>query len=253
MLHRPSVKSADLALGSILCVIALVSIQSCKHEPPIRPHIEETGSTSTVNTWEPPPDTMSIVTCDPDTVYFAQSVGPLLASYCAGTSCHNNTSHRGNVRLYDYAHDRSEVVPGNPNGSALIQVIQSTGNGHMPPSNHLQLTADQVTLLRTWIQQGALNNSCVPTLCDTMNVTYSATIVPILNTFCTGCHAGASPSGGLDLTNYAAVHATAVEGSLEGSIQHITGYYSMPPTGGGLSPCRIEQILNWIAQGSPNN
>ena len=123
----------------------------------------------------------------------------------------------------------------------------------MPPYDHAQLDPGQIDDIMTWIQQGASNNSCEPSACDTVNVTYAGTVAPLIANMCTGCHSGPGPDGNIDLTTYTGVHAVAVLGTLSGAIQHQYGYSSMPPVGGGLSDCHIQQVLIWVQQGSPNN
>lgn len=235
--------------------VAVLSLGSCKHEPLVQP--EEGGGVIDTNTWVPPEDTIPQVVCDPDTVYFEQAILPLIVSNCTGVGsgsagCHNAAHHAEGVRLYDYTHIMQQVTPGNPNQSDLLtDGIWQNGNDQMPPSGPMD-PAD-IALIVTWIQQGAQNNSCVPTMCDTANVTYSATIAPTMSTFCTGCHGGSSPDGNIDLTTYAGLVPLVNDGRLAGSIQHQSGFSAMPPVGSGLSDCRINQVLDWIQMGAPNN
>lgn len=245
---------ADFFKSMVFLLGGLVLVEACKHEPLVTPE-DNTGSTDTGYAWVPPPDTMPpAVVCDPDSVFFEQTVQPLLASYCATEGCHDAITHEEGVRLYDYAHVMQQVQAGNPNNSDLLtDGIWENGNDQMPPNGEPQLTQDQIDLIVTWIQQGAQNNSCVPSTCDTTNVTFSGTIAPTLNTFCTGCHGGSSPDGGINLTSYAGVVPVVNDGTLAGAIQHSYGFSSMPPVGSGLSDCRINQVLDWIQMGAPNN
>ena len=89
--------------------------------------------------------------------------------------------------------------------------------------------------------------------CDTSGVvSYSAQIVPILNASCTqNCHNGTG--GGHDLTNYTAVNADAVGGSLYGSVAQNPPYQAMPQGGSKLSDCDIAKIKKWVDGGAPNN
>lgn len=89
------------------------------------------------------------------------------------------------------------------------------------------------------------------TSCDTTNVTYNGTIDPILNSYCTGCHSGSLPSGGITLTDYASVAALASSGALMNALTG-NGVPLMPPSG-SLSPCKIGQFQIWIRDGAPNN
>ena len=57
-----------------------------------------------------------------------------------------------------------------------------------------QLTIAEIDSIGQWISYGALNENCGE-VCDTINpVTFSGTIWPVMQTSCTGCHSGASPS-----------------------------------------------------------
>jgi len=191
--------------------------------------------------------------CSLDTVYFAQSVLPLLSSSCAQSGCHNGNSggDAGDYTLNTYAGILRLVQAGNAGGSTLISVVS---RGRMPPRGYTALTASQIALLSKWINQGALNNGCVASVCDTTQVTYSGTIAPIFQTYCTGCHSGSAPSGGgVDLTVYANVVAQANSGKLWGDVSHLNGYNAMPLGGASLSSCDLSKINAWIKAGTPNN
>jgi len=92
----------------------------------------------------------------------------------------------------------------------------------------------------------SLNNSC-----DTTNVTFSATITPVLNSYCTTCHSGSPPSGGITLTSYASVQAQASSGMLMNALNG-KGVPIMPLSG-SLPVCKIELFQIWIRNGMLNN
>jgi hypothetical protein len=87
--------------------------------------------------------------------------------------------------------------------------------------------------------------------CDTTNVTFSGTIVPILSSNCTSCHSGGAPSGSITLTSYANVQTIAASGMLMNSLKG-TGVPAMPFSG-SLSACKISQVQIWIKNGMLNN
>jgi hypothetical protein len=91
-----------------------------------------------------------------------------------------------------------------------------------------------------------LNNAC-----DTTNVTFSASIAPILNSYCTTCHSGSPPSGGITLTSYSSVLAQASSGMLMNALNG-KGVSIMPPSG-SLPACKTAQFQIWIRNGMPNN
>ena len=94
--------------------------------------------------------------------------------------------------------------------------------------------------------------------CDLSNVTFSETVWPIINANCTSCHSGASPGGGILLTNHATVAAQGAigsgnPGSLLGAITHAAGNSPMPQGQAKLSDCNISKIRTWINAGMPDN
>ncbi len=90
--------------------------------------------------------------------------------------------------------------------------------------------------------------------CDVANVTYSATVVPILQSNgCLGCHSGGAPSGNISLDGYNNVSAVAQSGKLFGVINHSPGFSPMPQGGNKMSTCNINKIKAWIDAGIPNN
>ena len=75
------------------------------------------------------PSTPSNVTCSPDTVYFQQTILPLITSNCAMSGCHDAISHKEGVILTDYAHIRAYSSTTNPAGSSLYRSVVT---GYMP-------------------------------------------------------------------------------------------------------------------------
>ncbi|MFA5330137.1 MAG: cytochrome c [Prolixibacteraceae bacterium] len=96
----------------------------------------------------------------------------------------------------------------------------------------------------------------VSTSCDLTNVTFSATVKPILQASCLTCHSNAkgnNDGGGVKIENYADVVTYVNNGKLMGSIRHETGYIAMPNGGGKLTDCEINQLQTWIDNGTLNN
>ena len=198
-------------------------------------------------------------TCDPDTVYFQNTVLPLLTSGCAVSGCHDATTRKHGVQLTDYSSimQTGGVSAGNPNGSKLYTILSSGGGGDkddgiMPPYPRAPFTTDQKNIVKNWILQGAKNNYC-DSGCDTTNVTFSGSVFPIVETYCLSCHNGNSPGGGIYLRNYNDLVAVANNGKLMGSIRHDQGYSPMPKNGNKLSDCQISTFNIWIKNGTPNN
>lgn len=90
--------------------------------------------------------------------------------------------------------------------------------------------------------------------CNTGGVTYSGTVVPLLQSYgCLGCHSGGAPSGNISLQGYNNVKAAVQSGKLYGAISHAPGFSPMPQGGNKLSTCHISKIKAWIDAGFPNN
>jgi hypothetical protein len=192
--------------------------------------------------------------CDPDSVYFVNSVLPLLKSSCAMSGCHDLGTAQNGIMMTDYYRIKitGEVKPGNSAGSKLYKVLSKTGESKMPPSPNAELSKDQKAIIAKWIDQGARYNYCTGE-CNPDNYTFAAVIYPIISVNCKGCHSGNQPSGGLKLDDYTSIKSVADNGKLYGSIAWLGGYYPMPKDGIKLSECNINQIKNWIDNGAPNN
>ncbi|MFI5155578.1 MAG: c-type cytochrome [Chitinophagales bacterium] len=244
-------------LLAILLLIVLINF-SCQHElqwPKNTVPVTDSTSTTTPSSPTPPPSLPPPIagsSCSPDSVYFANTILPLISSNCAMSGCHNGLSggDAGQYTLNTYAGIKAIVKAGNPTGSKLVSVI---ADGSMPPRGHTALTQAQLTSIETWIGQGALNNTCSASSCDTSNVTYSASVTVILQNYCTGCHSGSAPSGAVNLTTYAGVLAQVQNGKFWGDISHTTGYNAMPVGGTSLSDCDLNIINSWIKKGAQNN
>lgn len=196
------------------------------------------------------------IPCDPDTVYFQNIVLPLLQSSCGVIGCHDPGTAQDGVILTDYQNivSTAGVIPGDPTESELYEVlIDPDPDKRMPPPPRNPLTGEQITSVYQWIAQGALNNYCDEINCDTVNVTFSETVFPIIQNRCLGCHSGSSPSGGISLETHADIVAVANSGALMGAIRHEPGYSQMPQNGAKLSDCNIAQIQKWIDDGTPDN
>lgn len=202
-----------------------------------------------------PPAPVGNITCSPDTVYFKQSILPLMLSNCAMSGCHDAISKREGVQLTDYTNIMKIVKAGDPTNSSLYRSISRTDGERMPPPPAKAFDATTLALVSKWIKQGAKNNSCDASAlnCVTTNISYATIIDPILKQNCTGCHSGTSPSGAIDLSTYTNVTKYIGNGKLYGSIAHSPGFVPMPSATSSLSACEISQIKSWIDGGSKNN
>lgn len=92
------------------------------------------------------------------------------------------------------------------------------------------------------------------TQCDTTNVTFSGTVVPMLAGNCLSCHSNSTAAAfgnNIRLEDYADVQIRAA--AVAGSIKHTGNYSPMPKNGGKLKDCAIRQFDIWVRQGMPDN
>lgn len=96
---------------------------------------------------------------EPAAVDYARDVAPIFAKTCL--PCHNNTLQSSGFRLDDPAsalkggYGGAAIVPGNSSGSALVRRVRGdAGIPAMPPAGP-RLSADQVEIIRRWIDEGA--------------------------------------------------------------------------------------------------
>jgi hypothetical protein len=93
--------------------------------------------------------------------------------------------------------------------------------------------------------------------CDTTtHISYSLTIVPIIENHCLGCHGNNehnSLGGNLNLEGHSNIIIPVNNGSLLKSIEHQPGASPMPKNSPKLPNCKIETIKKWIDAGAANN
>ncbi|HNS12216.1 MAG TPA: hypothetical protein PKM97_06340 [Bacteroidia bacterium] len=89
--------------------------------------------------------------CDTTNISFSGTVSPILQSKCVG--CHNNSLQSGQVNLSGHAN----VLIYAQSGSLLGSIMHA--NGYFPmPKGGTQLSDCEISSVRTWIRNGALNN-----------------------------------------------------------------------------------------------
>ncbi len=223
-----------------------------------------TGSASTIDTGTAICDLLSgtggsAATNENGEICFDTQILPLIVSNCATSGCHDSQSKRDGYDLTSYDKIvRKGVTAGNASKSKLYRVLNDTGEDRMPPAPKSRLSASQIKLIGDWIDQGAKNISCNTssgtggTLPDSVQISFSNHINPILDFYCVGCHTSGSASGGVNLNTYANVKTYVDNGRLYGSIAQQQGYSAMP-VGSKLSDCQIMAFKQWIDQGALNN
>jgi hypothetical protein len=195
----------------------------------------------------PPPGTE--FKCSHDTIYFQNTVYPVILTGCAKTGCHDQGKSRGGLVLDNYADIHRLVRPFDPQGSELYYRLFSNSEGRMPPDEPFSM--DKKSIIYWWIKQGAYENHCDSAGCDSTNVTYTSSVKLILDTWCIGCHGGSKPENGLSLETYSEAVDCANSGKMMGAIRQQPGYSAMPKDGGMLSECEIALIQKWINTGTP--
>ncbi|QDV50937.1 DUF1549 domain-containing protein [Gimesia fumaroli] len=97
-------------------------------------------------------------------VSFYQQVRPILQAQCVG--CHHPRNPEGSYVVTEFSHllkggesETTAIVPGQPDKSYLVELITPEGNEAEMPKAKTPLSQDQITLIRTWIQQGAIDDS----------------------------------------------------------------------------------------------
>lgn len=237
---------------AVLGIVLLAQFAACEREPVyIGDLLTDPIDTIPIDTI--PIDTVPVHPCDPDTVYFERDILPILISNCTMSGCHDVASHKEGVILVDYTYTRNTggIKLSNPADSKIYKSLNENGDDQMPPSPASALSAQQKALILKWIQQGALNLSCDE--CNTDNVTFTATIGPLVQTKCAGCHGNNNPGGGIKLLTYTDIKNAVDNGTFWGSVDHLATYKPMPPSGPKLPDCDLEQITIWIAAGALDN
>jgi sugar lactone lactonase YvrE len=124
------------------------------------------------------------------TVSYSNQVLPLLDQVgCLTASCHGGPFPSSNYDLRTYegffgpgVEAKSlkvcDIVPGEPDSSFLVEKLNPTPRvGVQMPNSRTPLTSDQIDLIRTWILEGASDDS-PPTPSPTPTVTRPPTLTP---------------------------------------------------------------------------
>jgi hypothetical protein len=242
--------------NSITVLLFTILLTSCEHNSLI----------SKENPVDPPPspdpkDPIVLVECSKDSVFFVQTVLPLVTTLCGKAGCHIEGDYSNFYIIYNGG-TQSENLLNSYNAikdrfsstTSLENNINTMNNqnvwGFVPPDD------TQLQELKTWINQGSKLNSCAN--CDENKFAYTENIKPILSTYCVSCHNSTSAMASVNLSTYEDVvnELTLNPGRLVGSIEWTdpyTGDKAMPYGSGKLPDCYINQIKNWINAGALND
>jgi cytochrome c551/c552 len=97
----------------------------------------------------PPPQTKPVTPSVPALTY-QKDIAPILERACV--RCHNPNRQQGGVNLSSYEAVATQLMPGKPDASDLLNVIV---NGQMPPNMPNAVSDADKKKLRDWIAQGA--------------------------------------------------------------------------------------------------
>ena len=187
-----------ISIKKLSCVGIVASlcccIISCKTDPiipaggiPVLPPIQDPGIENL---------------CEVDVISFQHEVLPILVSSCAYSGCHDVATAEDDIILDSYVNVIKEVRPGKPNNSELYEyIVETDPDDIMPPPPAAPLTTDQITLIRDWILQGALDTDC-GVACDSTQTSFAANIFPLLQDYCIGCHNSNRMDGMVNLESY---------------------------------------------------
>ena len=99
-------------------------------------------------------------------IQFNRDIRPILSKNCFGchgpsedakAGLHLDTFESATNSDHPKRKGHAAIVPGTPEKSLAIQLIESTDPSEImpPPESHKQLSAEEKALLREWIRQGA--------------------------------------------------------------------------------------------------
>ena len=94
-------------------------------------------------------------------VSYGKYIAPLFLTKCAVSGCHDDATKTGGISLTSWvgATDPNIVAAGDSKSSMLAWSIDRiAGIPPMPPVGYSGLTANQINGIKTWIDEGALNN-----------------------------------------------------------------------------------------------
>ena len=93
------------------------------------------------------------VSAQPAKVDFTRDIQPILAANCSG--CHGSKKQESDLRIDDKLSFMRVIKAGNSGQSRLVQRILGLGGEARMPFNRPALSADQINLIKRWIDEGA--------------------------------------------------------------------------------------------------
>ena len=96
---------------------------------------------------------------DEKTVDYRKHVVPIFTKYCTG--CHDAKEANGELNLAGYqtlmrgGENGKVIVPGKPDSSRMIRLLEKKAEPFMPPEGEKGPTAKEIAVLKAWIKLGA--------------------------------------------------------------------------------------------------
>jgi mono/diheme cytochrome c family protein len=216
------------------------------------------------------PDLAKLPLPVPRPVDFTAEVYPIFKESCF--SCHGPEKQKGKYRMdtregaFKQTDDYGPAIkPGRSEESAIIHMVCGLIDEMLmpPPSDKPgqseKLTAEQVGLLRAWIDQGAVWPDG-PIRDVARPVTFAADLQPVFAAACGECHAGAAAKGGFAVDSRETVlkggggyGAVVKPGDLKSALLTIVAGQDedLPaPERHKLPPKQQDLVRRWIEQGA---
>ncbi|MCX6082534.1 MAG: hypothetical protein NTW32_23650 [Chloroflexi bacterium] len=93
-----------------------------------------------------------------------------------------------------------------------------------------------------------------------LGVSFTASIMPIMQVSCVSCHGGQKTSKGLDLKTYSSLMLGSQNGSMivpgdatKSKLIESVQSGKMPKRGAKLTPAQIQLLVDWVNAGAQNN
>lgn len=196
-------------------------------------------------------------------VCFDTEVLPIFQTSCAYSGCHNASTAEAGVILDSYSNILSHVKPYDSRNSSAYQAITSVWEAPMPPDR--PLTKEQRTIIRVWIDQGAMEIKCDTTgqnIPPVVEACFSRDVLPVMLSSCaiSGCHDATTAAEGVRLYSYTTVMQSGVtayqpaSSRVYNALSKAAGSEDiMPPSPYQLLPqAAIDSIYRWILLGAKN-
>lgn len=114
---------------------------------------------STVEKKKPKPPVKVVMADGSETVSFKNDVAPMIVNVCSG--CHNERRKSGDYNLATFetllqgGESGHTVVPGDPDGSYIVDLVLRQEPTKMPAGNQVRIKLSQAKALEKWIKEGA--------------------------------------------------------------------------------------------------